>query len=169
MQPSADIGQMAGDSPDRGKKKIVTAPRTPDPGIGLRVDQVIVPPFAAADNTITFRIEAVPRDVRIVSRSTVPAEADESSSDRRRLGISMTRIVLCNPHARINIPYDSPLLVDGFHPCEAQHRWTNGYARIPPKAISCFSGQFEIELQISSPSLTYLRGAAPASPPPGSR
>ena len=64
-----------------------------DPGLHLVVDGTVV---EAERDGVAYRF-ALPtgaRDVRLVSRTTVPAETRPDSSDRRRLGVAVTHLML---------------------------------------------------------------------------
>lgn len=56
--------------------------------------------------------------------------------DRRRLGVSVTRIVWHDCESRTELPVDHPALREGWWSVERdgarQHRWTDGDALLPP-------------------------------------
>jgi hypothetical protein len=64
----------------------------------------------------------------IVSRSAIPGEIFADPRDRRRLGVKISALKI----GRRKIPIDDPALTDGWHDIEADGRWTNGNAIIPP-------------------------------------
>ena len=88
--------------------------------------------FVGVDDAVhVFRLESPAREVRIVSRSSVSAELDVASPDIRRLGVSVSRVVLSGDDASIVVGCGDASLVDGFHACEETHRRTDGDARVP--------------------------------------
>jgi hypothetical protein len=125
------------------------------PGFHLVVDGVVLPPKAAADGVYRFSLARPPGEVRLASRSAVPAETDATSCDRRRLGVSLRRIVLRDTGSAFDLPLDSPQLTDGWHPQEGNHRWTDGTACLPVSALALFRGKVEIEIALSPSQLRY--------------
>ena len=76
------------------------------------------------------RIFALPRDtrqVRLVSPASRPAHQRPWSEDRRRLGVSVRRIVLDGART---VPLDAPALGRGWHAPEPGGRWTDGDAHL---------------------------------------
>jgi hypothetical protein len=79
--------------------------------------------------THRFHVPEVARGVRLLSRSAVPAEAWTDSTDHRRLGVALSRLVY---DGRV-IPLADPRLGSGWHDVEragddAVWRWTDGDA-----------------------------------------
>ena len=102
-----------------------------------------------------FRLRQQPRDVRLLSRSSIPAEVQAPSSDRRRLGVSLLRLVLTGADATVTVKHRHPLLRDGFHAAEATHRWTDGSARIPPELFAGFPDGCVAEVVLRDRSMPY--------------
>ncbi len=78
--------------------------------------------------------------VQIISRAAAPSDFRPWLDDRRRLGVSVGRIILRNEVELTEIPVDHPSLVNGWHDVERdgtrQWRWTDGCARVPvPKGV----------------------------------
>jgi hypothetical protein len=129
-----------------------------DPDLHLVVDSV---PVLAdrVDNTVhVFRLQSPAREVRIVSRSSVPAELDVAFIDIRRLGVNVSRVILSSDDVNIVVGCRDTSLVDGFHASEESHRWTDGDARIPAKFLACFDKDVTIEVHVLDYGLSYRAG-----------
>ncbi len=87
------------------------------------------------------------RLLHLSSRTTVPWQQIEGSSDERRLGVAVTRIRL----DQFELPLDDGRLVSGWHRPEAGLRWTQGPATIalPPSRRA-----IEVEIR-TAPMLRY--------------
>ena len=140
---------------------------TDDPDLDLIVDGVIVRGEAIAKELYRFMVPAGSRAVWLASRSAVPHEVEPGSPDRRRLGVLIRRIVLCEDDLRIEIGHGHPSLRDGFHDDEGEQRWTDGLARLPEELLRPFIGDVEVEVHLISPGLRYP--LAPSATPQASR
>jgi hypothetical protein len=129
-----------------------------DPGLHLVVDGVPVSADRVGDTVHVFRLERPAREVRIVSRSSVPAELDVKSPDIRRLGVNLSRVVLSSDHVNIIVGCRDTSLVDGFHASEGTHRWTDGDARVPAKFLACFDKDVTVEVHVQNHELSYRTG-----------
>ncbi len=67
----------------------------------------------------------------ISSRAAVPGEIFADPRDRRQLGVKVARLMAGGQVIRL----DHPELTQGWHDIEADGRWTNGHALIPPGLI----------------------------------
>nr|WP_283949755.1 Hint domain-containing protein [Limobrevibacterium gyesilva] len=100
--------------------------------------------------------------LRLVSRSTIPSEADPGHHDHRRLGIAVTRILVDGKP----LPLDDAALGAGWHdlegagPDQAPLRWTDGDA-----ALHC-PGARQIDVT-TLPILQYWRAPDPIPPADG--
>jgi hypothetical protein len=126
-----------------------------DPDLQLMVNGRPVAAEHTNGNVYRFRLDEAPGDVRIVSRSSIPAEIDVSSIDIRQLGVNVSRIILENDSLCIVVGHNNPSLVDGFHEAEVTHRWTDGDARIPVKLLKCFEGHVTIDVEVLDFSIPY--------------
>jgi hypothetical protein len=129
-----------------------------DPDLHLVVDGVPVLADRVDDTAHVFRLKSPAREVRIVSRSSVPAELDVGFIDIRRLGINVSRVVLSSDNVNIVVGCRDTSLVDGFHASEESHRWTDGDARIPAKFLACFDQDMTIEVHVLDYVLSYRTG-----------
>src|ERR1019366_9047963 len=100
--------------------------RTDDPALVLSVDGRTVPPAWQDGATIGFVLPDGARTAVLTSRVAVPAEIDESTTDRRRLGVAVTSLALDHIH----IAADDSRRVRGWHAPEAGWQWTDGAAAI---------------------------------------
>ena len=104
---------------------------TADPDLHLVVDGVMVradwtdPTSTATEHG--FVLPEGARDVRIMSRTTVPAELRSDTDDRRQLGVAVVRLVVDGTE----IALDDARLSDGWHAAEDGWRWTQGDAIVP--------------------------------------
>ena len=75
-----------------------------------------------------FRLPASARGIRLLSRSAVPAEMRPDSTDRRRLGVAVSRLV----YGGEAIALTDPRLGAGWHAAEigGAWRWTDGAAEL---------------------------------------
>jgi hypothetical protein len=76
-----------------------------------------------------FQVPAGACGLRLVSRSAVPAEVRDSSTEHRRLGVAVSRIV----YGKVEIPLTDVRLGAGWHDVESEGgdvawRWTDGEA-----------------------------------------
>ncbi len=132
-----------------------------DPGLHLLVDGVachpVVPDGGHADTQHhhVFVVRGAAGDVRIASRSVVPAEFDAAATDRRRLGVALRAIILCGDGLDILVHSDDAALSDGFHEAEAGHRWTDGAGVLPRALLAPLGRDFSVELVLAGPRLRY--------------
>jgi hypothetical protein len=131
---------------------------TSDPGLHLIADGVAVPLLAVEDGVYRFALRRAPVEAWLASRSTVPAETDPASTDRRRLGVCVHRITLRDADFSFDLLPGNPHL-GGFHENEGEHRWTDGLARFPGRVLTLFSGPLDIEIALSPSELRYVAGA----------
>jgi len=101
---------------------------TGDPALHLVVDDRRVLPKAIG-SLYQFYLPETTRDIRLVSRSAVPAEVSVDAMDHRRLGVAVSRILLDEKP----IPLFDLRLISGWHVPEhdgagSGWRWTNGDA-----------------------------------------
>jgi hypothetical protein len=78
-----------------------------------------------------FRVPASARSIRLLSRSAVPAEVWPDGTDRRRLGVAVSRLV----YGGEAIALTDPRLGAGWHAAETggadgAWRWTDGAAEL---------------------------------------
>jgi hypothetical protein len=85
--------------------------------------------------------------VRLLSRSTVPAEINARDEDGRRLGVAVVRIVADGRE----IPLDSCAGLAGWHQTEPGLRWTDGDALLP------VAGARLVELHVEPLQQYWLR------------
>lgn len=135
-----------------------------DPAVHLIVDGVAVPPLANEGEVYRFDLDRPASAVWLASRSAVPAETDTSSTDRRRLGVPVRKITLRNADLTLDLAAEHPLLRDGFHAREGEHRWTTGMARLPESMLELFTGAFEIEIAVWPSDVHYVETGANRRP-----
>jgi hypothetical protein len=135
---------------------------TTDPGIHLVADGQRFEPKEVTGKVCRFELPACPSRLSLGSLTRTPADMDLASTDSRQLGISLTRIVLRSAETEIQIGHKHPLLTDGFHPAESNHRWTNGRANIPPQFFSCLTGPVQVEVHVATLTAKYPARIEPA-------
>jgi hypothetical protein len=128
---------------------------TRDDDLRLLVDGIVVGPSARLGATVSFEVPEAAREVRIVSRSVIPAEIDPATHDHRRLGVCIKRIALRNAFCSVEMDVDYRGLDRGFHPPEEDHRWTNGDAAIPGDVVATMVGTFSLEIALVQADLSY--------------
>lgn len=109
--------------------------RTPESDLVLIADGRTIRPQTMTPEQAVFTVPAGAQILRLVSRSAVPAEIRAASTDKRRLGVAISRMMLSGHGQRHVIEADDPSLRDGFHDVERNGdliwRWTNGAATLP--------------------------------------
>jgi hypothetical protein len=127
---------------------------TADPALHLLADGVAVPAIAGEGGAVRFTLPAGAREIRIRSRSAVPAESG-LSTDIRRLGVHVSRIAVAAADRSIEIAGCHAGLADGWHMPEGTARWTDGNALLPGSLFAGIAGPFEISLQVARTGLRY--------------
>ena len=135
---------------------------TKDADLHLLVDGVAVYPVSVERGSYRFDIAQPTADVRIVSRSAVPAEIDPACADRRRLGVAVSGLAITGGGLALDMLAGESRLVEGFHAAEGQVRWTNGDAKLPAALLALMAGAFSIELRVMSTELAYPVAATSA-------
>jgi Hint domain len=125
---------------------------TADPAPTLLVDGLAVRPLVEAVGTYVFAIAGAPAHVRLLSRAAAPTDTRPWLSDRRLLGLPVTRILLRESGRVREIPVDHPGLAAGWWRIEAGHRWTNGDATIP---LPVTTGPVMLEIHVRPDGLLY--------------
>jgi len=128
---------------------------TSDPGLHLVADGIAMPPIAAEDGVYRFVLKTPAGEVWLASRSSVPAETDAASTDRRRLGVCLHRVTLRDADFTFDVLPGNPHLCEGFHEKEGEHRWTDGMARLPGRVLALFAGPADIEVALWPSQLRY--------------
>jgi Hint domain len=133
-----------------------------DPALCLLADGREIPPDVVDGCIYRFELTEQPTELRIMSRSGIPAEIKPPFEDSRRLGINLSRLVLKGGHITVTVEHQHPWLIDGFHEAEAAHRWTDGNACIPPAFFACFTQGLTVEVQVLDHTMPYRIGPRPA-------
>jgi hypothetical protein len=133
----------------------IVPPLTDDPDLHLLADGVRIAP---QPGTHRFVLDRAPFDLRIVSRSASPQSIGRSA-DSRPLGVAIHSIAISGRELTMVLPFDSPLLDDGFHNAEVpgKLRWTKGEAPVPSRALLAFEGVFEVTLELAG-TMKYPAG-----------
>jgi hypothetical protein len=104
-------------------------------------------------------------DLDLVSRAGVPAELEAESSDQRRLGVLIERIVLRGSRRAWTVALDDPALSVGFHRPEfidgGLRRWTDGHARLPAALLD---DAIALEVHVAGFQPTWAGTAPPLAP-----
>ena len=120
-----------------------------DPHLRLVADGREIRPVRVTDEQYTFVLPPRTGTVCIRSREAAPADANPWHDDRRRLGVSISQLILRYESDLTEIPVDHPALLDGWHDVERdgnrQWRWTDGAAR-----LSVPSGAHLLEIHLGS-------------------
>ena len=111
--------------------------------------------------THRFHLPTSATDIRLVSRSAIPADVRLSSTDHRRLGVAVSRLT----YGGRMLPLSDPALGSGWHPAEIDAddigwRWTGGNA-----GLSLSGGSLlVVELAMTEIYPIATEGHEPASP-----
>lgn len=108
---------------------------TREPDVRIEAAGTVLRPIEAVGDRYRFVLPAGCDSVRLLSRASAPADLHPWLEDRRRLGLSVRRIVLRSNDTRTDIPLDDPALTIGWWDVERHGatlaRWTDGDALLP--------------------------------------
>ena len=137
---------------------------TMDTGLRLRTNRTgghTIQPVYSDSNLVIFVLPSCSQELRLLSRAQSPTEARPWLDDRRRLGVSVKRIVLRGVDEVREVPVDHPGLTQGWWAVERDgqmmSRWTDGEAVLPLPAMR---GAVTLEIHLAG-SMTYTLEAAP--------
>jgi len=129
---------------------------TSDPDLHVMVDGKRIRATASAARNISFVIPAGAKDIRLVSRSTTPADLTPYLGDPRELGVAIHSIVVRDGQDVMEFAADHPAFAEGWHTAErsgqAIWRWTNGFAKLP---IETSTGAVVVEVRLNDIA-TYI-------------
>jgi hypothetical protein len=128
---------------------------TEDDGLYLHVDGRAVRPASREGDMVRFAVPAGARQLRLVSRSVVPADLDPANGDRRSLGICFSAMSLHDGSFTLELAPDYAGFTTGFHPAEDRHRWTNGDAVLPEGLAAAMPNGFTLALKLVSTGRRY--------------
>ena len=115
----------------RRAREAFEARTTADPGLHVLADGAVVWPSTAQNGVHRFTLPAGCRTAWLASRCWVPAQLLSASTDTRRLGVCVRRVVA---DGRV-LPLDDARLATGWHELErdttGDQRWTAGAAMLP--------------------------------------
>ena len=140
-------------------------PRVPlsdDPDLHVLIDGWRLDAMARYGTAFVFRLPALARSVRIVSRAAAPAEFS-LARDPRVLGVALSGIVLRQGSWFRAIEVADPVLTEGFHGFEPDNglRWTDGDAALPASMLDGPDGPKELVLHVgATTSYPILENAA---------
>ncbi len=120
---------------------------TGDPDLRLFVGGKFLRPVRTASG-YRFRLPAGAAVARLVSRTAVPIWQVADSTDERRLGVAVCRLVLDGT----GIALDDDRLRDGWYGVESDFRWTDGDAAVDVSGVRVLSVML-------IPMLTFRRSA----------
>ena len=126
-------------------------PLSDDPDLHMMVDDARVDAMAHCGSAYVFRLPALARSVRIVSRAAAPAELG-LARDPRVLGVGLSGIVLRQGSWFRSIEVADPALTEGFHGFEPDIglRWTDGDAVLPAPLFEALEGPGELVLHVGA-------------------
>ena len=103
---------------------------TDDPGVTVTTGDAVLHPVGTAPGVFSYVVPPHTRELRLLSRSFVPVEANPATGDTRRLGVPIAQVL----HGGVVIALDDAAFGAGFLPPEpeaaAAWRWTTGDARL---------------------------------------
>ncbi len=120
-----------------------------DPDLRLLVNGAVVRPQAYANGRYCFAVPPGASELRLLSRSFLPADMHPYADDWRRLGVAVAGFLWRAGSETREIAVDRQALSRGWHVAEhagtAVWRWTDGDAAIP---VECDDGGvLEVRLQ----------------------
>jgi hypothetical protein len=131
-----------------GRAKLLEPRFTNDPAVRLLVDGREVPPSRVIPGGFAFDLQAPAGEIRLLSRSMVPALVEPGALDRRHLGVALRRMRLRSQFATLDVCHDHPAFRQGFYAAEEKHRWTDGYALVPPALLAPITDDFTLDVDI---------------------
>lgn len=133
---------------------------TDEPDLTVSIKGRSVRPMYAANGLFIFALPKGATEVRLVSRTSAPADTKPWLNDRRRLGVNVRQIVLRGAAEYRAVPLDAPGLSKGWWDIEgagaSTHRWTNGDAVLSLPALQ--KSMALLELQLDG-GMTYVTRA----------
>ena len=138
-------------------------PLSDDPDLHVIVDGARLDAMARCGSAYVFRLPALARSVRTVSRAAAPAELG-LARDPRVLGVGLSGIVLRQGSWFRSIDVSDPVLNEGFHGFEPDNglRWTDGDAGLPASLFDDLEGSKELVLHVGATTSYRLVVEAPA-------
>ena len=132
-------------------------PLSDDAYLHVMVDGARLDAVARCGSAYVFRLPAVARSVRIVSRAAAPAELG-LARDPRVLGVGLSGIVLRQGSWFPSVEVSDPALSEGFHGFEPDNglRWTDGDAALPAALLDALEGSKELVLHVGATTLYPL-------------
>nr|WP_294529615.1 Hint domain-containing protein [uncultured Rhodopila sp.] len=136
-------------------------PLTDDPELHLLVDGEVLRAVSNTGHAAIFRLQAHPKQVRIVSNASIPCELG-LARDSRVLGVALTKIAIRQETRFTIVAAKDGRLAEGFHALEPDSglRWTNGDAVLPTELFDGFEGPMEVVLHIGCTTRYPLLSAA---------
>ena len=121
----------------------------------LLVDGAPLRPETEDTGVVRFAVPAGAHQVRIVSRSVVPADIDPTNGDRRRLGVCLRGLSLRDGSFSLEVRPGCAVLQTGFHNPEENRRWTTGDAVLPEELYAALPEGFTLQLSLVQTSIRY--------------
>ena len=129
---------------------------TDDPALRLLADGHPIKPIAGDDRRFVFALPRNISEVRLVSRASAPSDTQPWLGDCRRLGVSVSRLVIRDADEVYDVPLDHPNIARGWWAPErdgiALRRWTDGDAVLPLPAML---GLAVLEVRLAG-TVTYI-------------
>ncbi|MDA8251149.1 MAG: Hint domain-containing protein, partial [Rhodospirillales bacterium] len=139
---------------------------TKDANVHLLADGVPVPGCAQAGPLHRFKVGGRVKELRIMSRSGVPAELHADGTDHRRLGVMIDRIAFFRRFRWHGLALADIPTGRGFHRLEEEGarswRWTDGDALLPIPDECARDGILHVELLIGATANYWLPAPAAA-------
>jgi len=105
---------------------------TPEAGLHVIADRKRIEPVELGAMRYAFKVPAGSADIRLMSRSFVPAHIAAESMDARLLGVAVKRLRIDGADIALD---DAAFFGVGWHELErsaaSQHRWTDGTTPLP--------------------------------------
>jgi hypothetical protein len=138
---------------------------TADPELRVVAKGRTVRPLFGENGLYIFVLPKGATEARLISRAGSPTDARPWLDDRRRLGVSVERIVLRGWNEVQEVPVDHPGLSQGWQKVErdgtAPRRWTSGDAVL---VLPALAGPTMLEIHAGNGGMAYLTGTdAPIS------
>lgn len=139
---------------------------TDDPAPLLWLEGRLLHPTQPAAGIYHFAVTDAPANIRLLSRTVIPAEMPGGGPDKRRLGLCLIGMTLRSPQMTLDIQPASGQLVDGFYPIENEGdpAWTDGFALLPPQFRALIGPDFTLEIRLVATPLRFSQAPVQVQP-----
>jgi hypothetical protein len=129
--------EIKGDAVSRTKAKLLARVKslgyevTTDPDLHVVADELRIDPIKVGKMRFAFVIPPDSENIKLMSRTFIPAHTVADSSDKRKLGVCVKRLQVDEEELSLDYGCQEK---EGWSILEANHRWTTGATLLKPGA-----------------------------------